>query len=103
MSSCRATNANRYAWTEDFLALAGALDSTARITVPIGHGLKPGMTVKFSQDIGGPRMVTSVTATTVVIRNLTRRERLTAWLREVRYRAVRLWWRAWDAVGDRVA
>ena len=48
-------------------------------------------------------MVTSVTATTVVIRNLTRRERLTAWLREVRYRAVRLWWRAWDAVADRVA
>lgn len=46
---------------------------------------------------------TSVTATTVVIRNLTRRERLTAWLREVRYRVVRLWWRACDAVGSRVA
>jgi len=95
-----ATNPN----TQDrALTLAGALDSTARILVPIGHGLKPGMTLTFSQDIGGPRMVTSVTATTIVIRNLTRRERLAAWLREVRYRAVRLWWRAWDAVAGRVA
>ncbi len=83
------------------LALAGALDSTARISVHAGHGIKPGMLIAFSNDAGGPRMVTSVTATTVVVRNLTSRERFMAWMADQWRRVVRLWWRAWDAVADR--
>lgn len=86
---------------ERVLALAIALDCSARIAVPIGHGLKPGMAVTFSH--GGPHIITSVTATTCVVRAMTRRERWTCWLHEAWRRAVRLWWRAWDAVADRVA
>lgn len=86
---------------ERVLALAIALDCSARIAVPIGHGLKPGMAVTFSH--GGPHIITSVTATTCVVRAMTRRERWTCWLHEAWRRAVRLWWRACDAVGSRVA
>jgi hypothetical protein len=74
------------------LALAKSMDCSARITVPMGHGLKPGMSVTFSHG-GGPHLITSVTATTCVVRAMTRRE---AWRR-----AVRLWWRAWDAMAER--
>jgi ABC-type uncharacterized transport system permease subunit len=79
-------------------------DDAVRITTLIGHGLKPGMAVTFSHGataVAG--IITSVTATTCVIRAMTRRERVMLWLSKVRYRAVRLWWRAWDAVADRVA
>lgn len=75
-----------------------------RITTLIGHGLKPGMAATFSHGattVAG--IITSVTATTCVIRAMTRRERWTYRMHEAWRRAVRLWWRAWDAVADRVA
>lgn len=84
------------------LALAKSMDCYARITVPMGHGLKPGLAVTFSHG-GGPHLITSVTATTCVVRAMTRRERWACWLHEAWRRAVRLWWRACDAVGSRVA
>lgn len=79
-------------------------DDAVRITTLIGHGLKPGMAVTFSHgatNVAG--IITSVTATTCVIRAMTRRERWALRTNDAWRRVVRLWWRAWDAVGDRVA
>ena len=85
------------------LALAESMRCSARIHVGEGHGLKPGMLVTIYGVPCGPRTITSVTATTCVVRASTLYERKKCQMRNAWRLAVRLWWRAWDAVAERVA
>lgn len=72
------------------------------ITTQSGHGMAPGMMVRFPEH-GGERWctVTSVTATTIELRPSTLRERWALRWFELRRVIARAWWRLWDALTER--
>lgn len=85
--------------------LAQALDCSVSLTVPYGHGIVPGMTVRIPEH-GAEEgstwcTVTAVTATTIEIRQSTLRERWALRWFELRRVLARAWWRLWDTLTER--